>query len=100
MCISFGYVGTGFHGLQSQPKRPDLPTVAKTLRQALLESGAIAESNIEPLARTKWCLSSRTDKGVHAAGAAASFRMETLPEQLDERGDGTRLGAAEVPHFL
>ena len=33
MCISFGYVGTGFHGLQSQPAQPELPTVAKTLRQ-------------------------------------------------------------------
>ena len=94
MCISFGYVGSGFHGLQSQPKRPDLPTVAKTIRQALLESGAIAASNIEPLARTKWSLSSRTDKGVHAAGAAASFRMETLPEQLEEHDGRLALGAA------
>jgi len=96
MCISFGYVGSGFHGLQSQPKRPDLPTVAKTLRQALLESGAIVASNMEPLARTKWSLSSRTDKGVHAAGAAASFRMETLPEQLEEHDGRLALGAAEV----
>ena len=94
MCISFGYVGSGFHGLQSQPKRPDLPTVAKTIRQALLESGAIAASNIEPLARTKWSLSSRTDKGVHATGAAASFRMETLPEQLEEHDGRLALGAA------
>ena len=75
VCVSFGFVGSGFHGLQSQPMRPDLPTVAATLRQALLKSGAIAESNFEPLSRTKWSLSSRTDKGVHAAGAAATGRL-------------------------
>ena len=96
MCMTFGYVGTAFHGLQSQPKRPDLPTIAKTVRQALLESGAIAQSNIEPLARTKWSLSSRTDKGVHATGAAASFRMETLPEQLEEHGGRLVLGAGAL----
>ena len=97
VCVSFGFVGSGFHGLQSQPMRPDLPTVAATLRQALLKSGAIAESNFEPLSRTKWSLSSRTDKGVHAAGAAASFRMETLPEQLEQLDDGrVALSAAEV----
>ena len=96
MCISFGFVGSGFYGLQSQPKRPDLPTVARTLRQALLESGAIAASNMEPLSRTKWSLSSRTDKGVHAIGAAASFRMETLPEQLEEQDGRLALRAAEV----
>jgi len=85
MCLLFGFTGTGYYGLQSQSGRPGpkaLPTIADVLRQALLQSGAIAESNMTPISRTKWTLASRTDKGVHAARAAVSFNMETLKAQL------------------
>ena len=89
-CLCFGFQGTDFHGLHSadchsaEEAAVDVthPTVADAVRAALLQSGAIAATNAWPLARTKWALASRTDKGVHAAGAAVSFAMETLDEQL------------------
>ena len=94
-CLVFGFVGTDFHGLQcadralgaaAEAEESQPTTVADVLRSALLQSGAIAESNLWPLVRTKWTLASRTDKGVHAAAAAVSFRMETLAEQIEQCG--------------
>eukprot|EP00308_Calcidiscus_leptoporus_P003063 CAMPEP_0119396246 /NCGR_PEP_ID=MMETSP1334-20130426/136244_1 /TAXON_ID=127549 /ORGANISM="Calcidiscus leptoporus, Strain RCC1130" /LENGTH=102 /DNA_ID=CAMNT_0007419881 /DNA_START=39 /DNA_END=343 /DNA_ORIENTATION=+ len=88
MCLIFGFCGTSYFGLQSQKalageSNTQLLTVSDVLRSALLQSGAIAESNFSPLSRTKWTIASRTDKGVHAARAAVSFKMETLNSQLE-----------------
>lgn len=85
MTLLFGYQGTGFFGLQSQRAEgtPDQPTVSDVLRQALLRSGAILETNLATLTRTKWSIASRTDKGVHAARAAVSLKMETVDAQLE-----------------
>jgi tRNA pseudouridine38-40 synthase len=85
MALLFGYEGTGFFGLQSQRAEgtPDQPTVSDVLRQALLRSGAILETNLVPLTRTKWSIASRTDKGVHAARAAVSLKLETVATQLE-----------------
>lgn len=69
------------------------PTISDVLRLALRSAGAIAETNWAPLTRTKWTLASRTDKGVHAAGAAISFRMETLESQLARQHDSNRRDA-------
>lgn len=95
--MTFGYCGTGYYGLQSQNHHtPALPTVADSLRQALCATGAIAPSNMEPLTRTKWVLASRTDKGVHAARAAVSFKMETLPSAGERRGGDWQLCEGEL----
>ena len=77
--LTFGFVGTDFYGLQSQSAEgdPNRPTVSDVIRQALLKQGFILESNFVPLERSKWTLASRTDKGVHAACAAASVKIET-----------------------
>jgi tRNA pseudouridine(38-40) synthase len=82
--LTFGYCGTGYWGLQSQNAEgdPDRPTVSDVIRRALLNSGAIAPTNFAPIMRTKWQLASRTDKGVHAACAAASCNIETLAEEV------------------
>ena len=83
--VTFGFTGTGFWGLQSQNADgdPDKPTVTDLLRAALREEGFIAPSNWAPLTRTKWVLASRTDKGVHAACAAASVMIETRDDDVD-----------------
>lgn len=86
-------------GLQSQIAAgdPNMPTIADALRKALLEEGFIDEQNFVPLERTKWTLASRTDKGVHAACAAASVKLETLAadvisqEELCAAGDEAAL---------
>ena len=82
--LTFGYCGTNYWGLQSQTALgdPERPTVSDIIRRALLETGGIAESNLAPLSRTKWTLASRTDKGVHAVGAAASLKLETLDDEI------------------
>ena len=61
-CLVFGFTGTDFHGLQcadralgaaAEADESQPTTVADVLRSALLQSGAIAESNLWPLVRTK-----------------------------------------------
>ena len=85
--LTFGFTGSGYFGLQSQSALgdPERPTVADAIRAALLKEGFIAESNFAPLTRTRWSLASRTDKGVHAACAAASCRLETLSDDVIEQ---------------
>ena len=83
--LTFGFCGTDYYGLQSQSAEgdPELPTVGDVIRRALLAEGFIAPTNFAPLTRTKWMLASRTDKGVHAACAAASCRIETLAADVE-----------------
>ncbi|KAL1512005.1 hypothetical protein AB1Y20_005280 [Prymnesium parvum] len=105
-CLVFGFEGSDFYGLQCADRGEPLdahggalPTVSDALRQALLLSGAIAPTNMWPLARTKWALASRTDKGVHAAAAAVSLNLETLEDQLEWEGGKAgqwRLSEAEL----
>ena len=61
-CLVFGFTGTDFHGLQcadralgaaAEADESQPTTVADVLRSALLQSGAIATSNLWPLVRTK-----------------------------------------------
>ena len=84
--LFFGFSGTGFYGLQGQSpgqEDPDKPAVSDRIRTALLEAGFIQPTNWAPLARTKWTLASRTDKGVHAVCAAASVMIETLADDVE-----------------
>ena len=92
--LTFGYTGTGWYGLQSHSADgdPNMPTVSDAIRKALLSEGFIAPSNFVTLERTKWTLASRTDKGVHAACAAASVMLETYTEDLIEQDELERRG--------
>lgn len=100
--LTFGYTGTGWYGLQSQSAEgnPEMPTLSDALRKALLEEGFIAPSNFVTLERSKWSLASRTDKGVHAACAAASVFLETYEadvveqDELEKRRDPAALDYA------
>ena len=86
--LIFGYLGTGYFGLQSQSAEgdPERPTISDVVRRSLLTAGFIAESNYAPLERTKWTLASRTDKGVHAVCGAASVKLETYDaDVLDQK---------------
>ena len=54
-----------------------------------MDSGASSSAGqLSPALRRRhrWTLASRTDKGVHAAAAAVSFRMETLADQIKQCG--------------
>ena len=88
MALILGFVGTNYFGIQTQRAQgtPGQPTVADALRAALLKSGGILPSNFDSLERTKFRISSRTDKGVHAANAVVSLKMETLEHMLRPMG--------------
>ena len=102
--LTFGFLGTDFYGLQPQGALgdPDRPTVSDKLRRVLLEEGFLLESNFVPLERSGWQLASRTDKGVHAACAAATVKIETCPDDVSVGGCGSEpLGnAAQEPTSL
>jgi len=98
--LLLGYTGTNYYGLESHlhmPEHARRPTVGDTLRQALLEEGFIRPSNFQSLQRVKWKVASRTDKGVHAAFAAVSLRLELY--QNDTIGQD-ELAAAGDPAAL
>eukprot|EP00919_Chromeraceae_sp_WS-2016_P062475 GHVR01147879.1.p1 GENE.GHVR01147879.1~~GHVR01147879.1.p1 ORF type:complete len:166 (+),score=66.52 GHVR01147879.1:15-512(+) len=71
--LVFGYVGTGYHGLQKQT-RPDgvhIPTIEGELHRAIAQYGSIdANDNTTRLSRA-----ARTDKGVHAAMNVISLEL-------------------------
>ena len=99
--LLFGYTGTNYYGLQPQNAQgdPEKPTVSDMLRRALLREGFIPESNFAPLERTKYSLASRTDKGVHAACAAASLNLETYLADIVPQGELAASGdAAALEH--
>ena len=87
--LTFGFCGTNYYGLQSHTAEGDVdrPTISDEIRAALLKQGFILPSNFSPMSRTKWTLASRTDKGVHAACAAASCKVETFRSDLEFDGD-------------
>ena len=96
--LTFGFTGTGYYGLESHTAEgdPEKPTVTDVVRRALLDTGFIAPTNFSPLQRTKWSLASRTDKGVHAACAAASVKLETLAEDVIDSGTALSLGSGSA----
>ncbi|KAL3929583.1 MAG: hypothetical protein SGPRY_001899 [Prymnesium sp.] len=73
---------------------PAYPTVSDVVRRALVQAGMILPTNLTPLTRTKWTLASRTDKGVHAACAAASLMLETEEGEVVE-WEGEEVGEGD-----
>lgn len=95
--LTFGYCGTRYFGLQNQGlESEEPPTVAAAVRAALLAAGFIAGSNFSPLARTKWDLASRTDRGVHACCAAASVKLETRAADVEPVGSSWQLSTSAI----
>ncbi|KAL3657427.1 hypothetical protein V7S43_017745 [Phytophthora oleae] len=72
VAIVGGYMGTGYHGLQMND---DVETIEDELRRAILQAGAMRESNFEDLGKIDWSRSSRTDKGVHAGCIVFSGKL-------------------------
>jgi tRNA pseudouridine38-40 synthase len=52
--------------------------VEDVLEAALFQAGLITESNVGEIRKSGWSRSSRTDKGVHAAGVICSAKLQTL----------------------
>eukprot|EP01138_Halocafeteria_seosinensis_P004212 gb/GECG01004307.1/.p1 GENE.gb/GECG01004307.1/~~gb/GECG01004307.1/.p1 ORF type:complete len:544 (+),score=73.60 gb/GECG01004307.1/:1-1632(+) len=78
--ILFGYIGTGYQGMQ---KNPGAHTVEDVVEKALYDAGFIEEENYGKLAKIDWSRAARTDKGVHAAGQCVSAKLRIPEDNLD-----------------
>lgn len=63
---------------------PDVPTIERCLKDALVLSGGISKDNEDKLSALKWSRSARTDKGVSAIGQVVALRL-MHPPGLHER---------------
>jgi hypothetical protein len=54
---------------------PGVPTIEKSLRDALVLAGGISKNNENKFSVLKWCRSARTDKGVSALGQVVALRL-------------------------
>lgn len=89
MC--FGYLGSGYQGLQMNP---DCNSVERHLEKALLLAGGIQETNFGNLNRIHWSRAARTDKGVHANAQCVAAKLSV--HQGDEGGDEERSQARQA----
>jgi tRNA pseudouridine38-40 synthase len=96
VALLFGYVGTGYHGLQWTT---EFPTIEKALEEAIYKNGNILDSNYGDIKRVKWVRSSRTDKGVHALANVVSLFMELPPSTFEEDPLGLKL-SDQINRFL
>ena len=77
VAMIFGYAGTGYSGLQiNEPHK----TIEKEIWDSLILNGYVSKDNALDLKKVGWQRCARTDKGVHALGNLASFKI-----LLDER---------------
>ncbi|CEG40732.1 trna pseudouridine(38-40) synthase [Plasmopara halstedii] len=72
VAIVGGFMGKGFHGLQLND---NVYTIEDEIRRAILQAGAMRDSNFEHLSKIDWARSSRTDKGVHAGCIVFSGKL-------------------------
>lgn len=76
LCICYGYIGTGYHGLQ---QNLDEKTVERDLFQALIACGLMEPNAFRNLSKVRWNEASRTDTGVHACAQVVTFFADFLP---------------------
>ena len=79
VALLVSYVGTRYRGIQLDAQHCD--SIEEHLRTALYLSGCIRDSNATSLQRIGWNRSSRTDKGVHCAGAIVTAKL-LIPSAL------------------
>ena len=83
VCVHLGFIGSNYRGMLFQ-NDPAIPTVERELLRALRDWGAILPENADQPTKVGWQRASRTDKGVHAIGAAVSCKLLLADEQLEE----------------
>ncbi|KAJ3426103.1 tRNA pseudouridine synthase a [Anaeramoeba flamelloides] len=79
VAVIFGYLGTGYHGLQIQYGGQNvIKTIELELVNAFAKIGAISEENKVDIKKVGWSRAGRTDKGVHAARQCVVFKMAMI----------------------
>lgn len=77
--LVFGYIGSGFCGLQKQLNSAGeevVRTVEGELEKAIIKCGAISPENAGNQHKVHWSRVARTDKGVHAAAQVIALKMQ------------------------
>ena len=70
--VCFGYLGSSYQGLQSNP---DCNSVEMYVEKALFLAGGITEENFGYLQKIQWSRAARTDRGVHANSQCCAMRL-------------------------
>eukprot|EP00466_Bigelowiella_natans_P014537 jgi/Bigna1/67308/fgenesh1_pg.3_\ len=94
MEVVFGYIGTGYIGVQFQngDNTGGARTVSDDLEDSLYQWGGIKQVNYRPFRMTsdrafnysiKWNYASRTDKGVHATANIIGTKLLVDPSELE-----------------
>lgn len=97
--IVFGYVGTGYHGMQKQldsNKTESVRTIEGELEKALYKAKGISAENFGCFPKVHWSRVARTDRGVHAACQLVALKL-VLPD-LQEGQDGKCDNEEQIPH--
>ncbi|MEE6503284.1 hypothetical protein FKM82_004790 [Ascaphus truei] len=83
--ILMAYCGRGYHGMQINHGRPDLPTIESTLISALVQAQCVPEIYSTERKWLQFQRCARTDKGVSALGQLVSVRLQTPCTNLVEK---------------
>ncbi|CAF2630729.1 unnamed protein product [Rotaria sp. Silwood2] len=93
VCVSFGYCGAGYFGLQRNAKDKVHRTIEDELVEAFVKVGAIPQTHADDMSKMAFQRAARTDKGVSAVANLVSLKLsplenltqlvnEQLPEQI------------------
>lgn len=69
--------------MQGMQINPDVPTIERSLRDALVLSGGISKDNEDKLSALRWSRAARTDKGVSALGQVVALKLMHPPGLLE-----------------
>ncbi|CAF1009472.1 unnamed protein product [Rotaria sordida] len=88
VCVSFGYCGAGYFGLQRNAKDKVHRTIEDELVEALVKVDAIPQAHADDMSKMAFQRAARTDKGVSAVANLVSLKLsplENLTELVNEQ---------------
>ncbi|UJR30942.1 hypothetical protein I4U23_018454 [Adineta vaga] len=87
-CVSFGYCGAGYFGLQRNAKDKIHRTIEDELVEAFVKVGAIPQAHCDDMSKMAFQRAARTDKGVSAVANLVSLKivpLENLTQLVNEQ---------------
>ncbi|CAF0949455.1 unnamed protein product [Adineta steineri] len=87
VCVSFGYCGAGYFGLQRNAKDKVHRTIEDELVEAFVKVDAIPQTHADDMSKMAFQRAARTDKGVSAVANLVSLKLaplENLTELVNE----------------
>ncbi|CAF1494441.1 unnamed protein product [Adineta ricciae] len=87
-CVSFGYCGAGYFGLQRNAKDKVHRTIEDELVEAFVKVGAIPQAHADDMSKMAFQRAARTDKGVSAVANLVSLKlvpMDNLTKLVNEQ---------------